>query len=592
MAANSSLSLTSLDFDGIYAAQKAFLSSQSRFKDYNFDGSNMAALLAVLAHNTWLNAWYLNMAMAERWNDSAQLRNSLVSHAKELNYTPRSTSSASVELSVSFPTSGISTLTVPKGTQFSALNASGNHKFVTDRAYIYKSSNNYFSISGLKVYEGFYFTESFIVDTDIEGQTFVLSNPTIDTSSITLEVTESGSTDEYTRATTLYSLGPDSKIFFLQAGADGKYEVLFGNGIFGRVPGNGATVSVTYRVCRGADGNGMTSFVMDSDLGNLNGGLILSPVSVAAADASDGGSDAESLESIRFMSPRHYQTQERAVVGSDYNTMILENFPVVKDVNTYGGEDVVGEVQYGKVFVVCSSVNGNPISNNDKSSIIQFISDKNTLGITPVMADPDYLKLKLDIITHVNFRNSTRTAPQIKALVSAGIEAWNISNLRKFQGVFRQSVFTSFLNSLDEFILSNEVTRHVVKSVSPPVNVPYALKIRFGNEIRPGQITSSYFVSGGKEWSITDEVDGVTNNGSTLYLLENNPLNTSPNYQTIGNINYSTGALDIASLTVSSFLDTAGIEFTANPVSQDVYSTGNDIIEIDTLNYSVEIISD
>lgn len=592
MAANSSLSLTSLDFDGIYSAQKAFLQSQSRFKDYNFDGSNMSAILAVLAHNTWLNAWYLNMAMGERWNDSAQLRNSLVSHAKELNYTPRSATSASAELDVSFPTSGITTLEVPKGTQFSALNASGNHKFVTDRAYIYKSSNNYFSITGLKVYEGFYFNESFVVDNSIEGQTFLLSNPSIDTSSLTVQVSDGISNTEYTSASTLYSLGPDSTIFFIQATADEKYEIIFGNGIFGKLPPNGSTITATYRVCTGSDGNDMTSFVMDSDLGNLNGGQMLSPVSVAAAAASEGGSDAETLESIRFMSPRHYQTQERAVVGSDYETMILERFPVVKDAHVYGGEEVLGEVQYGRVFIVCSSTSGNPVSNSDKSSILQYINDKNTLGITPVMIDPDFLKLRLAVTTHVNFRNSTRTIPQIKALVSAGIDAWNVSNLQKFEGVFRQSVFAAFLNSLDQYILSNEVTRQIVKTITPPLNTAYAIKVRFNNEIRPGYLTSSYFVSGGKEWSITDTVTGITNNGSTLYMLENNPLNVTPNYTTIGSINYTTGALDIASINVTSFLDTAGIEFIATPVNQDVYSRGNDVLEIDTLNYTVDIVSD
>jgi hypothetical protein len=327
------------------------------------------------------------MALAERWNDSAQLRNSIVSHAKELNYTPRSATSASVELDVSFPTSNITTLEIAKGTQFSALNASGNHKFVTDRSYIYKSSNNYFAISGLKVYEGFYFTESFTVDTDIENQTFVLSNPSIDTSSISISVNDGVETEEYTEATTLYSLGPNSRIFFLQATADEKYEILFGNGIFGKIPGNGSVVNVTYRVTRGADGNGMDSFVMDSDLGRDNGGQMLSPVSVVAAEASSGGSDAEPLESIRFMGPRHYQTQERAVVGSDYETMIVERFPAVKDVHVYGGEEIIGEVQYGKVFIVCSSTSGNPISSNDKSQILQYINNKNTLGITPVMAD-------------------------------------------------------------------------------------------------------------------------------------------------------------------------------------------------------------
>ncbi len=592
MAANSALSLASLDFDGIFAAQKAFLASQSRFKDYNFDGANMTTLLSVLAHNTWLNSFYYNMVTAERFVDSAQLRDSIVSHAKELNYTPRSAHSATAFLNLTFPTTGITTLEIPKGTQFTALNATGNHKFVTSKNAIYKTSNNYFSISELPVYEGFYFTETFLRDGTLDEQRFLLSNPSIDIDSVTITVDEGFGPVEYTRATTLYSVGPESKIFFLQSTSDYKYELIFGNNIFGKSPPNAATIAATYRVTTGADGNGMESFTLDSDIGTSNGGRILTPLVIEATDVSDGGADPESLESIRYMSPRHYQTQSRAIVTSDYETLVLEAFPIVKDMHVYGGEDVPDEVVYGKVFLVASTVSGNPLSTVDKNSIKAYISNKNSLGLTPVMVDPDYLELALTIKVHVDFRNTTLTIPGIKALVSAGVESFNISNLQKFDKAFRQSTFTAYLNTLDSCILSTEVTRIVKKTVSPPLDTPYSNKVRYGNEIRPEQVTSTFFVAGGKEWSITDAVDGVTNNGSQLFLLENNPANINPNYSVIGSISYTTGALDIGSLTVTSFLGNHGIVFSANPVSQDVYATGSDVIELDTAAYTVEVVSD
>jgi hypothetical protein len=591
LAANNSLSLASLDMDGILTAQKAFMRSQSAFKDYDFDGSNINALLTVQSYNTFMLGFYLNMVAAERFNDSAQLRDSVVSHAKELNYTPRSATSAQTILNISFPTTSITTLELPKGTQFSGLNATGNHRFVTDRASIYKSSNNFFNITNLPVYEGSYFTETFIMDTGIENQQFLLNNKMIDINSITITVFDGTNTVEYKRATTLYSLGPNSPVFFVQATSDYLYELVFGDGIFGQRPVNGAAITAQYRVTTGLDGNGIDTFLLNSDIGFDNGGLVLSPIVITSSAKADGGSSAEDIESIRYMAPRHYQTQDRAITTIDYETIVIEKFPNVKSIHVYGGEEVTGSVEYGRVFMAASTVTGNPLSLVDKDSIKAYISDKNSLGIGPVLVDPDYIDLSLAINTHVNFRNSTLTIPMIETLITAGVNYFNTAYLQRFSTAFRQSKFVAYLNSLDDSILSNELTIQISKTVSPPLNVTYTMALKFLNKIKTG-VTSSNFVSGGKEWFITDTVSGVTNGNTSLYLLENNPSNVTPNYSIIGTINYDTGSIDIAALNISSFLKTDGVVFTATPYNQDVYSKANDIIEVDFTKLSVGVTSD
>lgn len=591
MAANTSLSLASLDFEGILTAQKTFMQSQSAFKDYNFEGSNMRALLAVQAYNTFLMSFYYNMVAAERFNDSAQLRDSIVSHAKELNYLPRSAQSATTTLNITFPTSGISTLEIPKGTEFSALNATGNHKFVTDRASIYKSSNNYFNITNLTIYEGSYFNESFVIDTSLETQKFILSNPNIDISSINVYVNDGVSNTPYIQATTLYGIGANSNIFFIEATSDYRYELKFGNGIFGTQPINGAVVTANYRICTGADGNGMNNFILSSDLGTINGGSILSPIKITPTSVTDGGAPAETIESIRYMSPRHYQTQSRAITPSDYETMITEAFPNVKSVHVYGGEDISGSVEYGRVYIVSSTVSGNPLSITDKNTVKGYISNKNSLGIEPILVDPEYVYLILNVNTHVNFNSSSLTIPLIHTLVSSGIEYFNTTYLQRFNNAFRFSKFVTYLNSLDPSILSNEVNVKLQKNISPPLDVDYSNNVNFLNPLLPG-IKSTSFVSNGKEYYFTDSIPGRINNGSQLFLFENNPNNTVPSYSVIGSVNYLSGIININSISISSFLNFDGVVFTATPVNQDIYSKANNILEVDLLKYTVNVTSE
>ena len=363
---NASISLASLDFDTLKANLKSFLSTQSAFKDYDYEGSNMNVLLDVLSYNTYMNAFYLNMAVSEMFLDSAQLRSSVVSHAKVLNYTPRSSRSSTAVVNIRIPTSNAIILTVPKGTSFSGRNASGNYTFTTDETMTLTSGNNTFVANNISIYEGSYSQDAFIIDYTNETQKFTLLNAGVDTDSLMVTVVENDGQDvnQFLYASSLYGLNANSNVFFLQTDLDGRYQVVFGDNTFGRTPKNGATVLAEYRSCAGSPANGIDTFTIENDLGGINSTEITDGVTITTIDASRNGANVETIESIRYNAPRHFQTQERVVTTQDYVDLILANFPDIESVNAYGGETIsgLGDVEYGKVYVSCSTYAGNNLT--------------------------------------------------------------------------------------------------------------------------------------------------------------------------------------------------------------------------------------
>ena len=272
MPANSSLNLTSLDFDGIKKNFVTFLKSQDTFKDYDFSGSNMNVLLDVMSYNTYLNAFYLNMVASEMFLDSAQKLDSVVSHAKELNYVPQSYHSSSANVNIVFETIGLSgKLSIPQGTIFSGSNSNGAFYFVTNYTANYSSSNNTYYANNVEIYEGSITNQSFAVDYSIDNQRFILSNPNIDLDSLTVYVLEdNGSSNTlFTSVDTLYGLNQHSNVYFIQAAQNNLYEMVFGDGLFGRKPQNGAIVSVNYRICAGPSADGVSKFQLSQNLDTI-----------------------------------------------------------------------------------------------------------------------------------------------------------------------------------------------------------------------------------------------------------------------------------------------------------------------------------
>lgn len=603
--ANNSISLVDLDFDTLKQNLKTYLKAQPQFVDYDFDGSNMSVLLDVLTYNTHLNAFYMNMVASEMFLDSAQLRNSVISKAKELNYVPRSAKSSEAEITVSFPQSGLSVFAIPFGTKFTGRASNGTFTFTTDRSYVLYPSGNRFT-GNVTIYDGGYFSDAFVYDSSIEAQRFIMSNDNIDTDSLTILVSENdGQTNTYfSRAENLYGLNSSSTVYFLQATEDTRYEVVFGDGVLGRKPNNDALVYANYRVCSGSDADGSTNFTLDDNLGPVNGiGAI--NASITVVNSGSGGAAAESVESIRFNAPRHYQTLGRAVTMGDYKNLVLNNFNEVKAVNVYGGESVQGSVQFGRVFVVPVSFSGAPLSVIEKDNIEAFLRDKCTMGITPVVTDPDYLYLIVTTKVKYDSASTINTPADISGLVSAAINTYDTDSLTDFDIEFQTSRLEAAINGADASISSNETTVVMRKSVEIELNAESYIDVNYRNPIVPGSFSSSKFISGNKTFQYTDYNDlnntltvrqvsngkvEITNSSTDVYLKDV----TSPGYETYsvaGTINYGTGVSSLNKISINGFVDSSSIEFYAAPLNLDIKASDNDLIQIDIENLNIDVVA-
>lgn len=591
--ANTTLGLTSLDFNTIKNSFKTFLKSQEKYKDYDYESSNFNVLLDVLSYNTYLNSFYLNMVNSEMFLDSAQLRNSVISHAKELNYLPRSRRSAKATLNLEVVTTGIDTFTIPKGTKFNAASGYDSFVFTTEEAVTYRSSNNYFIINNLDVYEGNYSdpADTFIIDYRKENQTLTLTNVGIDTNSINVLVSEDSGLNyaEYSYAPNLFDLTSSSNSYFIQATDDNKYEVFFGDGIFGNKPADGSVVAITYRISSGEVPTGNYTFTLDDDLATFNeGNYGEGGVTVTTVNNPSGGSVEESIESIRFNAPRHFQTQERAITNDDYRILILNNFPEVKAVNVYGGENINETVEFGKVFVIPSTFAGTTLPEFRKSDIIEFLNKRSALGIEAVIRDPEYLYVTLNTKVYIDFAKTVYSGVQIENLVRSAINTYNDDYLEDFDVAFRYSRLTEAILDSADGIVSTESIFLMKKSINPPLNQNYVSSFSFNNAIDSEEVVkSSNFSTAGRTYYITNTViDPVTNQklnllSNTLYKVQVT-TNRTLVYESAGTIDYTTGDISLKSLLINSFQDSPGLTFTATSLSQDIYSKKNDIIQINT----------
>jgi len=578
--ANSSLTLTSLDFDSLKQNLKNFLSSQSTFRDYDFEGSNINVLLDVLTYNTYLNSFYLNMVASEMFMDSAQKLDSVISHAKELNYLPRSKRSAKAVVSFTLETSGVvNPFIIPKGTIFSGLNSNGTFNFVTSETNSYLSTNSTYSISNLEIYEGVYTQESFVIDYSVEDQKITLSDPSIDTNSLEIIVSENNSNTIYTYADSLFGLNSNSSVYFLQGSEKNTYEVFFGDDVFGKKPKNNAIIYASYRICNGANGNDVEAFTLDSNVGDDNDGFA-TPSDITVISPSVSGAEAEDINSIKFNAPRHFQTQGRCITENDYRTIILQTYPEIKYVNIYGGEVTNTAVEFGTVYISSSTYSGNQLTDSRKLDIQNFINSLNPIGITTRIIDPDFLYLTISSKINVNFNNTTASSTTIIAAAIDAISQYNDDNLLNFNTAFRMSKLEQAINDADVGILSNETTVQVYKIFTPPTNLNFAITCNFDNAIKKGSVFSSNYISGGVEYAFSDFIEGVDSGSGFIYRIEKTA--GSSNFTEVGRVDYINGIVSISPLEY--FNVGSGLKIFASTTNRDVYSRKNTIISIDTIS--------
>jgi hypothetical protein len=603
--ANNSISLVNLDFDTLKANLKTYLKAQSQFKDYDFDGSNISVLLDILTYNTHMNAFYLNMAISETFLDSAQLRNSVVSKAKELNYTPRSAKSSEAFITTTFPQSNLSVFTIPAATKFTGKSGNGTFTFTTDQSYVLYPSNSVFT-ANISIYDGTYNSDAFVVDTSIEAQRFVLKNEKIDVDSLTVTVSDNNGQNNtvFNRAENLYGLNSNSAVYFIQAAENYSYEIVFGDGIFGRKPLNNSLIQASYRICNGSAADGSTNFTLDDNLGTVNGLGSFINATINVINYASGGADSETIESIRFNAPRHYQTQSRAITTNDYKNLILNNFTTVKAVNVFGGESSVDLVQYGKVFITPVTYSGAPLSDVDKQNIEIFLQDKSAVSIKPIVIDPDYLYILLDVKVKYDASETVKTAADIKSLVNEAIIAYDTEQLTDFDIEFNSSRLEAYINGADSSILSNQTSFIMKKIYNPKLEEPSYIDILYRNSIVPGSIMSTKFLSGSKIYQYTDfndknntittkQVAGkivLSNDTNIIYLKDV----TTPGYESYvdgGTIDYKTGRLSLNKIIVNGFIDSSSIDFFATSTDSDIKVTGNDLIQIELEKTNIEVLA-
>jgi hypothetical protein len=585
MAANGFLSTTQLDLAAYKNNLKQYLRQQPRFQDYDFEGSNLSVLLDVLAYNTYQNALYLNMVGSEMFLDTAQLRESIVSHAKELNYVPRSRSSARVDLRIVVPTVAGTpdTITVPK--YYKVLGKDNNNNstyyFTTDEATVLSRANNY--TADILFYEGIENTEVFSY-----GNRVILSSEDIDTSSITVFVRDSEQTSElveWTRANDLFGLEANDKVFFLQGASGYKYEISFGNDLVGKalIPGN--IVYVQYRVSSGSDANGITRF---SSIQGIEGNS--AEVSLVELESkSTGGSFQETNESIRFNAAKFFQTQERAITSLDFISLIKTYFPSLKNVIAYGGEEATPP-RFGKVLISAIPFEGTIVSEPLKIQIQNFAKSRTTLSIEPIFVDPDFIYV--DLLTNVKYNSSstTKTATQLSTQVNTAILNYVDVSLNDFNADLRFSRLTKAIDDADIAIVSNETKLRLVKRIIPEFNVPFTTTWNFENALKQDYtgkkyttetpvITSTPFFYNNIEVSIED--DGL----GTLFIVGDGIDNIS-----CGTVDYETGTISITSLLVTGFDDNY-IKLYALPQNLDIETKTNKVLLLEEEDIAINVVA-
>ena len=390
---------TNLDFNTLRAQIKDYLRSNSNFSDFDFEGSNFSILIDTLAYNSYITAYNTNMAVNESFIDSATLRENVVSLARNIGYVPRSKKSAVAKVNFNVDVSSISAQQVKLNAGLVALGAvqGGSYTFsIPEDITVTPNSNGIASFNDISIYEGNYLTKTFVVDSSQANQRFILPNANIDTSSIRVEVLEMnedgspGDTFQYNLYTNIFDVNEKSRLFLVQEVDDEKYQIMFGDNVLGRKPRNGSIITVTYIVTDGEEGNGAANFNFAGRLTYLFGGAdvdITSGISLlTTTQSSENGDSIESIDNIKYLAPRVYASQYRAVTPNDYKSLIPFLYPNIDSVSAYGGEEL-DPPEFGKVYITVKPKNGEVLSQVVKDSIKNDLKKYTCLLYTSDAAD-------------------------------------------------------------------------------------------------------------------------------------------------------------------------------------------------------------
>jgi len=591
MATNKNLQVTELDFDDIKTNLKTYLKGQSEFSDYNFEGSGLSVLIDALAYNTHYLAMNANFAINETFLDSAILRSSIVSRAKELGYTPRSARApmALVEIAVNAPNRA--NLTLEKGTKFTSTANGRSYGFIVNESITTTQRNGYLRFVNIPIYEGTLVTTKYTVDYNNPDKRYLLTSDRADTTTLKVTVQNSNvdtTTEVYSLATEITDVGETSTVYFLQESDDGKFEIYFGDGVVGKKLEDGNIVVMEYIVTNKSEANGANVFSSTSVGGENN-------VTISTLQQATGGAEPETIQSIKYYAPLNYSAQNRAVTAYDYKAILPRIYPNVDSIQVWGGEDNDPPV-YGNVYISILPLSGSVLTEAQKENIVSQLKSYNIASVRPEIVDPEILYLALGTTFRYNPNRTTKSADDLATAVYNTIENYSDTSLVKFDQMFRFSEMSRLIDTTDDSILSNITNIRVYKKIFAQLNASRQYILKFYNSIyaphkgEPPVITSTGFTVVGD--TATQYIDDDSNTGAvrTYKVVATQRVYTN---LTAGTIDYNTGTITLNNLNINSTSNGDGtVDVYVIPSSNDVVPVRNQLIQIDMQNTSVEAQTD
>jgi len=514
MASNTNIQITELDFSNIKQNFITYLQSQDTFKDYNFSGSALSVLLDILAYNTQYNAYYLNMVANEMFLDSAIQRSSVVSHAKLLNYVPKSAIAPTATINFTVNNVGGATLTLPRFTSFLSESVNSvNYNFVTTDSYTVSTANSAAVFNNVELKQGNPVSYSFLVDsTSNPKYLFTLSDANIDTSTMQVLVQQSSSNTSYTiyqPASDFLTLNSESNVYFLQESLTGYYEIYFGDGVLGNQLSDGNLVLVSFISTSGTASAGANNFVFTGGAATF-ANTVVTPVLAAS-----NGSNKETIDSIKFQATKSFSAQNRAVTKDDYITAIQQNtLGITFDaVNVWGGE-LNNPPVYGQVFVCLKPTGAYNLTNSQKQQIItEILKPISVLTVTPNIVDPDYTYIKIVANVFYDPTKTVFTASEIQSGVTASISNFAKTTLNTFNSTFNSYDLLSAIQNFDQSIITSEFNIQLQKKFFPNITAPTTYKLYYNTPLEKGMFSSGIASSPGLMFlnpaNTASTIDGV-----------------------------------------------------------------------------------
>ena len=611
------VNFTNLDFDQIKTTLRDYLKSNSNFTDYDFEGSNLSTILDVLAYNTYITSYNANMVANEVFIDSATLRENVVSLARNIGYIPRSKKAARATVSFFVDTTNITpapaSLTLKKGPIASTTGSFGNQSFVFSilEDITVPVVDNVASFNDIQIYEGILLNTNFTYTSRNPNQKFILPNSGIDTDLISVLVKSNSSATasvKYNLQDSLFGIGAESEVYFLQEIEDERYELIFGDNVFGKALEEGYYIEASYIVTNGDSGNGIGQFSFSGRLTytrNSTEYVVSSGISLLTTGLpSIGGESIEGVESIKKYAPRIYASQNRALTANDYETLIpAKIYPETESISVFGGEEVVPP-QYGKVFISIKPRTGDFLPNLIKENIKMKLKKYAVAGIVPEILDLKYLYLEIDSKVYYNTNLAPNSAYVSSVIQTNANKYAESTELNKYGARFKYSKFLKIIDDSHPSVTSNITTVQMRRDIRVVLNSLAEYSIGFGNEFHIKSMdgynikSSAFKVSGILEDVYLSDIPDTNRNTGSIFLFtvpSTSSLNPTILRRGVGKINYTSGIITLNPINITSAKIKDGqsiIEISVTPKSNDVIGLQDLYLQLDINNSIFEMVID